>query len=67
MATEDLAAFRRKLDDLSCRLDARMRKFEQADEFSDVHEALINQIRQRQDKLGMKADAAARDDASRIL
>lgn len=44
---KDVAAFRRKLDHLSHRLDARTRQFEQAGEFSDIHEALISQIRQR--------------------
>ena len=46
MMSEDLAALRRKLDDLSRRLDARTREFAQTGEFSDVHEALISQIRQ---------------------
>ena len=61
MISEDLAAFRGKLDDLSRRIDARKREFEKNGEFSDVHEALISEIRQRQDKLRMKVDAAARE------
>jgi len=61
MTSEDWAAFRGKLDDLSRRLDARTREFEQNGEFSDSHEALIIQIRQRQDKLRMRVDAAARE------
>ena len=58
---EDLAAFRAKLDDLSHRIETRTREFEQSGEFSDIHEALINQICQRHDKLRMKVDAAARN------
>jgi hypothetical protein len=64
MMSEDLAALRRKLDDLSRRLDARTREFAQTVEFSDVHEALISQIRQRHDKLRTKVDAAAREGTS---
>ena len=64
MTSEDLAAFQRKLDDLSRRIDVRTREFEQNGEFSDVHEALISEIRQRQDKLRMKVDAAAREGTS---
>jgi len=64
MTSEDVAAFRRKLDDLSHRIDVRTREFEQGGEFSDVHEALMSQIRQRQDKLKMKVDAAAREGMS---
>jgi len=58
------AVQRRKLDDLSRRLDARTREFAQTGEFSDVHEALISQIRQRHDKLRTKVDAAAREGTS---
>ena len=64
MISEDLAVFRRKLDDLSRRIDARTREFKQNGEFSDVQEAMINQICQRQDKLRMKVDAAAREGTS---
>jgi len=64
MMSEDFAVFRRKLDDLSHRIEARTREFEQSGEFSDIHERLINEIRQRQDKLRMKVDAAAREGAS---
>ena len=64
MTSEDLAALRRKLDDLSRRLDARTREFAQTGEFSDVHEALISQIRQRHDELRTKVDAAAREGTS---
>ena len=64
MINEDLAAFRRKLDALSRRIDARKREFEKNGEFSDIHEALISQIRQRQDKLRMRVDAAAREGTS---
>ena len=59
--SEDLAAFREKLDDLSRRIDARKREFEKNGEFSDIHEALISEIRERQDKLRRKVDAAARE------
>jgi tetrahydromethanopterin S-methyltransferase subunit G len=61
MTSEDLTAFRRKLDDLSQRLDARTREFAQSGEFSNVHEALMREIRQRQDELRTKVDAAARE------
>ena len=64
MTSEDLAAFQRKFDDLSRRIDVRTREFEQNGEFSDSHEELISEIRQRQDKLRMKVDAAAREGTS---
>ena len=38
-----------------------MREFEQNGEFSDIHEALLNQIRGRHGWLRMKVDAAARE------
>lgn len=61
---KDLAAFRKKLDDLSHLIDARRREFAQRGEFSDVHEALMSEIRQRQDRLRKKVDAASRDGTS---
>ena len=61
MTSEEWDAFRGRLDDLSRRLDARTREFEQNGEFLDIHEALTSQIRQRQDKLRIKVDAAARE------
>jgi hypothetical protein len=64
MNGEDLAALRRKLDDLSHRIDARTQEFEQKGEFSDIHDALMRQISQRQDELRMKVDAAAREGTS---
>jgi hypothetical protein len=64
MIGDDLAAFRGKLDDLSHRLDARTREFTKNGKFSDIHEALISQIRQGHDKLRMKVDAAAREGTS---
>ena len=64
MIDEDIAAFHSTLDDLSHRIDARTREFKQNGEFSDVHEAMINQICQRQDKLRMKVDAAVREGTS---
>ncbi len=57
---DDLADLRRKLDDLSHRLETRSQEFVQTGKFSDIHEALINQIRQRQNRLKMRVDAAAR-------
>ena len=63
MTTEDeeLSTLQRKLDDLSHRLDARTREFSQSGEFSNVHEKLLGQIRQRHDGLKMRVDAAIRD------
>jgi predicted nucleic acid-binding Zn-ribbon protein len=61
MISEDLAAFREKLDELSRRIDARKREFEKNGEFSDIHETLISEIRQREDKLRRKVDAVARE------
>jgi len=59
MVGEDLVSLRGKLDELSHRLDARTQEFVQLGEFSDIHEALIGEIRQRHDKLRAKVDAAA--------
>jgi hypothetical protein len=64
MISGDWAALRRTLDELSHRLDARTREFAQNGEFSDVHEALISEIRKRQDKFRTKVDAAAREGKS---
>jgi hypothetical protein len=36
-------------------------EFAQSGEFSDVHEALMGEIRQRHDELRTKVDAAARE------
>ena len=64
MISGDLAALRSALDDLSHRLDAQTREFAQNGEFSDVHEALISEIRKRQDEFRTKVDAAARQGKS---
>src|SRR5262245_19421964 len=60
----DWAALRRTLDELSHRIDARTREFAENGEFSDVHEALISEIRKRQDEFKTKVDAAAREGTS---
>jgi hypothetical protein len=64
MINGDWAAWRRTLDDLSHRLEARTREFAQNGEFLDVHEALISEIRNRQDEFRTKVDAAARQGKS---
>jgi hypothetical protein len=60
MISADWAQLRRTLDDLSHRLDARTREFAQHGEFSDIHETLVSEIRQRQDEFRTKVDAATR-------
>ena len=62
--SKDPAALRRELDDLSRRLDARTREFRRNGEFSDVHEALMNDIRNRHDQLRTKVDASVREGRS---
>lgn len=54
---EELAAFRKRLDDLSKRIDARKWEFQHTGEFSDIHTTLIRQILQKHDKLKMRVDA----------
>jgi hypothetical protein len=51
MSDPDKTEFRKKLDEFSERLRARTEEFRKQGEFSDVHEALLNQIRQRNDAL----------------
>jgi hypothetical protein len=46
---------------MSCHTDLRPREFAQNGEFLDVHEALISEIRKRQDEFRTKVDAAARE------
>jgi hypothetical protein len=62
--SEDPAALRRKLDDLSRRLDARTRELGRNGEFSDIHEALMGDIRKRHDRLRMRVDAADHEGSS---
>ena len=64
MISEDLAVLRRKLGDLSHRIDARRREFAQNGGFLDLHEALISEICKRQDGLRTRVDAAAREGTS---
>ncbi|MGA2127688.1 MAG: hypothetical protein ABSG76_16230, partial [Xanthobacteraceae bacterium] len=52
------------LDDLSRRLDARTQEFRRNGEFSDVHEALVNDIRKRHDQLRTKVDAVVHEGRS---
>jgi hypothetical protein len=49
-----LKALRKRLDEFSDRLRVRMTEFDKKGEFSDTHRALLNQIRQRHDRLGKK-------------
>ena len=51
MSDPDKAEFRKKLDELSDRLRARIAEFMEKGEFSDVHATLVNQIEQRNDAL----------------
>jgi len=64
---EEFTALSNKLDDLSRRIDARKREFEQTGEFSDAHEALIRAIRQRHDELKAQVDDAAQRGTKRAL
>jgi hypothetical protein len=58
MSDPDKTAFRKKLDELSDRLHARMEEFRKKGEFSDIHEALMNQIRERNEELKKKVSEA---------
>jgi deoxyadenosine/deoxycytidine kinase len=60
MNGDDQTAFCKQLDDFSHRLEARTREFEEKGEFSDTHEALLQQIHLRRDQLRAKVNAAIR-------
>lgn len=58
MSDRDRDAIKARLDELSVRLEARMREFKDQGEFSDVHQALMAEIRQRHDRIKEKLAAA---------
>lgn len=51
MTEPDTAEFRRKLDDFSARLTARIEEFTKTGEFLPAHKELANQLRLRSDRL----------------
>jgi hypothetical protein len=60
MSYPDIAAFRKKLDDLSTRLRARSEEFRRTGEFTDIHAKLLDEIHQRNDALKGKVAEAER-------
>jgi hypothetical protein len=58
MSDPNQAEFRKKLDEFSERLRVRTEEFRKQGEFSDTHQALLNQIRQRNDALRNKVAEA---------
>jgi hypothetical protein len=51
MAQSELAAFRRKLDEFSARLDTRMREFKEKGRFSDMDRDFSTEAQARADQL----------------
>jgi hypothetical protein len=58
MSHFDKAAFKKKLDELSRLIHAREKEFRQQGEFLDIHRALLEEIRQRNDALMKKVAEA---------
>jgi len=60
MDDPDIAAFQRKLDDLTARLHARSEEFTRTGGFLYLHAKLLSDIRQRNDALKAKVAEAQR-------
>ena len=61
MGDIERASVERKLDELSKRLRTRMEEIRRSGRFSDVHQALQNEIEQRNDRLRKRVKQAETD------